>query len=431
MNARLCTRAPSPPIRPCRRLPPAPLILLVAASMGAAQDPGLAASGTEHHPAADTLRTGSTGWSPGPAATGERVPPPPEDPGLRRGSLVIGQVERTFLHYAPPDLPPQPPAVLVFHGAGGDGDQMRHLVGQELERLARQSGFVVVYANGHEGHWNDCRAGVPYPAKERGIDDLAFVRGLIHWLGHRYGVDPRRIRAIGFSNGAHLAYRLALELPGELQAIAAFGAGLPVEEELDCRESGAAIPVMVVNGTMDRINPYDGGDAVGPDGRFLGRVRSTPGTAKYFARLAGHGGEPVREEVLPAAEAQGTAVRRTEWSRLGAPVVVLVTIVGGGHTIPGPGGPFPEFLGAVETRFRAMEEAVRFFDRLPVSRDRSTALVKCPPSVSSGHLLLKYGVRRPTRPGCHASDTAPAPPGHPVPLPLDPETRTVSRRATS
>jgi polyhydroxybutyrate depolymerase len=290
------------------------------------------------------------------------------EPGLEQARLFVGQVERTFLHYAPPNLPPDAPVVLVLHGAGGDANRIRGFVGRELERLARERGFVVVYPNGYAGHWNDCRANAPYPAKWRNIDDREFVRGMALWLRGRYGVDLDRIRVIGYSNGAHLAFRLALETPGEIQAIAAFGAGLPVAEELDCREAGVGVPVMLVNGTADEISPYRGGVVIGPDGHRLGRVRSATATAEYFARLAGYRGKPFKAGVLPSATGRGSAVRRTAWTRPGAPEVALYTIVGGGHAIPGPGGAFPAFLGRVEPRFHGIEEAVRFFDRQPLAR---------------------------------------------------------------
>jgi polyhydroxybutyrate depolymerase len=303
---------------------------------------------------------------PEPSGGAEHDPHPAE-----RGRLHVGPLERTFLYYAPPGLPAHPAAVLVFHGAGGDGARIRGFIGPELERLARERGFVVVYPDGHGGHWNDCRRGVPYPARRRNIDDTGFVRGLIRWLGDHYGVDGERVRAIGFSNGAHLAFRLALELPGEIQAIAAFGAGLPVPEEIDCESTGVPVPVMLVNGTADPINPFQGGQAVGPDGGQLGQVLSSHATAEHFARLAGYRADAaVEESMLPLV---GTGVERRAWRRRGAPEVVHYTVRGGGHTIPDPAAAFPGFVGPVERRFRAVEEAVRFFERQP-SPHRTVAL---------------------------------------------------------
>jgi polyhydroxybutyrate depolymerase len=315
--------------------------------------------------------------TPLPAAVPEPGRAAEHDPhAAELGRLHVGPLERTFLYYAPPGLPVNSPAVLVFHGAGGDGARIRGFIGPELERLARERGFVVVYPDGHGGHWNDCRRDVPYPARRRNIDDPGFMLGLVRWLGGRYGVDPRRVRAIGFSNGAHFAFRLALELPDQIQAIVTFGAGLPVPEELDCEATGVPIPVMLVNGTADPINPYDGGEARSPDGSLLGRVLSSRATAERFARLAGHPTHAaVEETILPR---NGTGVERTNWSRPGAPEVVHFTIQGGGHTIPDPAASFPDFVGPVERRFRAVEEAIRFFERQPLPQRAVTRELPAP-----------------------------------------------------
>jgi polyhydroxybutyrate depolymerase len=280
-----------------------------------------------------------------------------------RGRLSVGSLERTFLYFAPPNLPIGSAAVLVFHGAGGEGARIRGFIGPELERLASEHGFVVVYPDGYGGHWNDCRAHVPYPAKLRHIDDVGFVRSLIRWLGSSYGVDSSRVRAIGFSNGGHFAFRLAFEMPGEIEAVAVAGANLPVPEEFDCEVEAAAVPMMLVNGTADPVNPYAGGMVTAPDGARLGLVRSARATAEHFAHLAGYGMAEVREEWVVPADPNGSGVHRISWSRPHAAEIAFYTVVCGGHTIPDPVAQFPEFLGAVERRLKAVEEAVRFFER--------------------------------------------------------------------
>jgi tetratricopeptide (TPR) repeat protein len=79
-----------------------------------------------------------------------------------------------------------------------------------------------------------------FPANRLGVDDVRFVRLLVDRLRREHGVDPAKARVIGYSNGGHLVYRLALELPADIQSFVALAANLPVEEELDCRPKGAA-----------------------------------------------------------------------------------------------------------------------------------------------------------------------------------------------
>lgn len=282
-------------------------------------------------------------------------------PGLRAATLTVDTLERGFTVYVPRSPRSRPGVVLVLHGgAGGSGARIRGFVGAELEALAEEEGFLVAYPDGLAGSWNDCRADAAYGAKMRRVDDVGFVRELIRHLARSYGADPDRVFAMGYSNGGHLAYRLAIEMPDAVRGIAAFGANLPAPDGFDCREPTAPVRVMIVNGTADPINPYGGGDVVAPDGTTLGAVRSAGETLAYFGRLAGHAGEPVRSAVVGARDAV-VGVERRAWSRRGRADVVLYTVRRGGHVIPSPSARFPDFLGRVERRFAAVVEAVRFF----------------------------------------------------------------------
>src|SRR6185503_1132580 len=56
--------------------------------------------------------------------------------GFTRNVGMINGRERSFLIYAPPDLKPGSPPVLVFHGGGGDGPMARIGSGGEFDALA-------------------------------------------------------------------------------------------------------------------------------------------------------------------------------------------------------------------------------------------------------------------------------------------------------
>jgi polyhydroxybutyrate depolymerase len=294
---------------------------------------------------------------------------PADSAGVERARIFVGHVERTFLHHAPATLPAAPALVLVFHGAGGDGARVRSFLGDQLERFADAHGFVVIYADGVGGHWNDCRVNAPYPAKKRNIDDLTFVRAMIRWSEGRYGVDASKVRAIGFSNGGHFALRLALEMPDDIEAIAALGAALPVDHELDCTVGRRTSSILLINGTADSVNPFDGGDA-SVNGVRLGGVRSSLQSAHDLARIAGHRNQPEHAVILPPRD-DGSGIERIRWRARGRPSVALVTVHGAGHTVPGSQASFPEWLGRVERAYSAVGEAVRFFSTTePMHRTR-------------------------------------------------------------
>jgi polyhydroxybutyrate depolymerase len=252
------------------------------------------------------------------------------------------------------------PVLVVLHGAYGNGALARALAAPALERLADRHGFVVAYPDAYADGWNDCRRQVPYAARRDGVDDVAFVRALVARLAATRGVDGGRAYALGFSNGGHLALRLALEAPAGVAGVAAVGAALPEADDAlpGCDGARGATAVLLVNGTADRVNPYAGGEVRLPDGRRAGRVLSSRATAEYFASLAGHAAPP-HADTLAAAWPRARATR-LEWRGAGAPAVALLTVPGGGHLLPRRAALTP-LLGDASEQLDAVEEAVRFF----------------------------------------------------------------------
>lgn len=67
---------------------------------------------------------------------------------------------------------------------------------------------MVVYPDGYEGHFNDCRRVASFSARALNVDDVGFVRRITEQLVEEEQVDPERVYTIGFSNGGHMALRL-------------------------------------------------------------------------------------------------------------------------------------------------------------------------------------------------------------------------------
>jgi len=91
------------------------------------------------------------------------------------------------------------------------------------------------------------------------IDDMGFIRALITRMAQEHGIDPRHVFVLGYSNGGEIAFRLAVETPDEVAAVAALGASLPTPDASSCAQQGRTARVMLANGTLDPINPYEGG----------------------------------------------------------------------------------------------------------------------------------------------------------------------------
>lgn len=282
------------------------------------------------------------------------------------GTTVPGDLQhqdhsRTWRAYIPDALARPAPIVLVMHGSRGSGEQMLAATRYSFNVLAEQRGFIAVYPDGYEQHWNDCRGGANYSANTQDIDDVGFLRALVAQLATEHEVDLSRIYATGLSNGGHMAYRLGLEAPEFIAGIAAVAANLPVAENLDCVPSGQPVATLVMNGTEDPINPYGGGVVeIGGDAS-RGMVLSTTATGGYWADSAGFEGEGQTLQWPDQNASDGTTVETVRWLEPGKEPVEVISILGGGHTWPNPEFRLPRILGRTSHEFDAADVIWAFF----------------------------------------------------------------------
>lgn len=274
-------------------------------------------------------------------------------------ALRVGSEERSYLVHAPQYLRPGAPMVIVLHGSGQDAQAMRKATGCAFERLASQRRFAVVYPNAFRKHWNDGRRAAPHAARARGIDDCVFIAAVIDAMVAGYAVDPQRVFVFGYSGGGHMAFRLAQEMPERVAAISAVVAGIPAENATALRQ-GRAVPAMLVNGTDDPINPYDGGRVTLFGFGNWGEVLSARASASHFARL--HGAHLAQtQELAPGDFPDPTRVVKKTWTSSREPKVVLYSVLGGGHVIPHPYGRAARLLGRKTTALDAPKAACEFF----------------------------------------------------------------------
>jgi polyhydroxybutyrate depolymerase len=281
---------------------------------------------------------------------------------IRQGQLEWDGRVRTFSWYQPDRRALTPALVFVLHGSMGDGDMARASFAYEFERLAEQHGFIPVFPDGFEGHFNDCRKAGPYSANELEIDDVGFLSAVVDSLATSANADASRVYATGLSNGGNMALRLGLEMPGLFRAVAPVATALPLDDNLDCTKSGKAVALLLMNGTADPMNPYQGG-TVALYGLFgnRGEVLSSQDTVAYFANLAGHKQPPTQRELPDRNTDDAGTVLVTEWLAPAKPPVALYTVTGGGHAAPHPHMSLPKLLGGSNHDFIAAEAIWEFF----------------------------------------------------------------------
>lgn len=253
-------------------------------------------------------------------------------PDLATDSLLVDGIYRTF-HFAKPDAPRKNGSVVfVLHGSGGDGNSMARRTGK-LEEKASTDNFIAVYPDAYKRFWNECRKASNAEANLQDIDEVAFFNAMIDYFNRKYSTDARRAFAVGTSGGGHMAYKLAMLNPSRIRAVTAIIANLPADENMDCAPLHIPVPIMIVNGTDDTVNPYKGGQVRA--GTFNpGAVRSTEESFRYWAQLAGYKGEP-RKEILPDTDPKdGKTIERYWYSEKNKPEVVLLKVIGGKHDYP-------------------------------------------------------------------------------------------------
>lgn len=232
--------------------------------------------------------------------------------GTTKRSLDVGGRERTLVVHAPSVGPKEPrPLVVALHGFTETADSMREIT--HLDEIADARGFVVAYLQGLGNSWN---AGVCCgTSAATKVDDVGFVKAAVAAVAKDHCVDPRRVYAVGFSNGGFLAHRLGCEAAGTFAAIGVVAGqiGVPVDE---CKPA-SPVAVVQAHGTADPVVPIRGNPVLS--------FRPTQGTIDAWVEKNGC------DQAAGAPIAKGDA-SCSRWSKCrGGADVELCTVDGGGH----------------------------------------------------------------------------------------------------
>jgi polyhydroxybutyrate depolymerase len=280
---------------------------------------------------------------------------------LTRQTIQVDGRERIYRTYVPQGLAKGAPLVVVMHGSGQNGVQMREETGYGFDRLADEHGFAVLYPNAYDGDWNACNIVGNYIENKLNIDDVGFLTGLVDKLVSEMGIDPDRVFATGSSRGGSMALRLALEAPSRFRAIAAVSANEPTPDNSKCKPAGQGTSVMIMNGTQDPLVPFDGGqDSLFGIAYISGTVRSSRESVQYFADLDHIAGTP---ETKRTGMADGIQVERVLWRNDSKVEVELVAVHGAGHGMPQPYQRRPRILGPSAKEPNGPAVIWEFFER--------------------------------------------------------------------
>lgn len=264
-------------------------------------------------------------------------------------ALAHGGRDRWYAVHAPPAAASGGPlpVLINYHGGLGNPDQQRHDTG--MDALADRHGFLVVYPAGCgrlPRRWLTFNGGICCGyARMEGIDDVGFSEAVLADVARRFPIDRARVYGAGFSNGAFMCYRLAVERPNFFAAIAPVSGVLGVDPPPGVLPP---LPLIHFHGLQDQNVAYQGG--IGPKARDPLPRRSVEETLAIFRRRNRCPDNPAREHRIGRARCREYAPAPG-----GAPVV-LWTLEDGGHTWPGGHSTLPlDIVGPLNTDIRASE----------------------------------------------------------------------------
>lgn len=245
-----------------RMLRPSLLALLLVVGCGDDDGAGVDAAAAEDAATPDSSSSDS-------AVDMDAGDPPPLEVGGDRPARVI----------VPASYDPEVPAplLILLHGYSANAQAQDLYFG--LRQKTRARGMLLVLPDGTvdgvgNQFWNATPACCDFGAT--GVDDVAYITGLINEMKSFYNVDAGRVYLMGHSNGGFMSYRMACDAADEITAIASL-AGSTFMDATRC-EPSRPISVLQIHGTRDATIAYGG---------VAGRFPPAQDTVARFAMRAG------------------------------------------------------------------------------------------------------------------------------------------------
>jgi len=211
------------------------------------------------------------------------------NPGWHESTLTQPELNRYYRYFIPSNYHKNLPLVILLHGGTRSMNKLfakRAGASKQWPILAEKENFILLVPNGtnpktNEGsgekqNWNDCRIAKKDTRYAGTADDVDFISRLVDWSKQHLNHHANQVYVTGASNGGMMSFRIAMELPNKIDAVATFIANLPADSE--CHPKNQAVPMMIFNGTEDPLIPWQGGEIKWKGGR----VKSTKETVEYW-----------------------------------------------------------------------------------------------------------------------------------------------------
>ena len=152
-----------------------------------------------------------------------------------------------------PEVVENSPLIIMLHGYGNSASSFRSTTG--FEKDATSQGYTVAWVSGSKNpkvrtslpEWN---SGLGY----NNNDDVGFLVSVVEYFQTNYNTSKEKVFAIGFSNGAFMTHRLALEASDVFAGVVSVAGKMP-KYVWENKTKKCNINVFQITGEKDNVIP--------------------------------------------------------------------------------------------------------------------------------------------------------------------------------
>jgi len=264
-------------------------------------------------------------------------------------------LERSFLIYVPTNIKENAPLVVAIHGYTSSAKTLMGYSG--INQIADKEGFLVAYPQGTKDSRDNNFFNVGYEFhSDSKVNDVNFIREIVHNLTKDYKLNSKRVFATGMSNGGDMSYLLACTSSDLFTAVAPV-AGVMMKDTLENCNPVKKIPIFEIHGTKDSISKFEG-DMNNED--KWGAYYDLPSTIEFWVNKHALNEKETIQLENKNTEDGTTITFERYWSDESQREVWFYIVNDGNHTWPGMTGLFSR---TANQDINSAEEIWKFFSK--------------------------------------------------------------------
>ena len=168
-------------------------------------------------------------------------------------SCTFDGFERSFTVYLPENCSDKIPVIFMLHGYGSTAEAFQ--LDTQMNKTACPQGYAVVYISGISNPKDKTSApGWNSGIGDSDVDDVGFISAVADYTHENLNCDAEKSFVVGFSNGAFMIHRLAVEAPEKFSGFVSV-AGMMPEKIWKNRGKINSLNFLQINGSDDDVVP--------------------------------------------------------------------------------------------------------------------------------------------------------------------------------